>query len=100
MKFYIPNNHIYKIEDIDIGWLLPAEFVYHERSIVLLEFSNGWIVETDENFNTYFTLISGKQLPTITDQEYSQLILDKKTFLCKKRAEEFRTAWAKFFPSR
>jgi hypothetical protein len=98
MKFYIPNDRIAQVNEDDCIWLNPADFSLHKKAIVLYEWSNGWLFEADDSFNTYFTLITGKQLPTITDAEYAQFIVDKIAFLGKKRTEEFRTAWAEFQP--
>jgi len=98
MKFYVPSNSIAYLEDQDCTWLNPADFNFHKRCITLYEWANGWIFEADESFNSFFTIITGKQLPIITDEEYQQFVMDKVAFLSKKRTEEFRTAWAEFLP--
>lgn len=100
MKFYIPNSSIVHLEDQDCTWLNPADFSFHARRITLQEWGNGWIFEADGSFNSFFTIITGKQLPTITDEEYQQFVMDKVAFLSKKRTEEFRIAWAEFQPKR
>jgi hypothetical protein len=98
MKFYIPNDRIAQVNEDDCIWLNPAEFVSHRKAIILYEWANGWIFEADDSFNTYFKLITGKQLPTITDAEYAQYIVDKIAFLGKERCQQFRTAWTEFQP--
>ena len=98
MKFYVPNDCMHYIKEGDCAWLNPAEFNPHKKAIILYEWSNGWIAETDDSFNSYFTLITGKQLPTITDAEYAQFIVDKIAFLGKERCRQFRTAWAEIQP--
>lgn len=98
MKFYIPNNKIEQVDEEDCIWLNPADFRTHQKSIVLDQWGNGWIFEADDSFNSFFTLITGKQLPVITDAEYAQFVVDKIAFLGKKRAEEFRSAWLEFQP--
>jgi len=98
MKFYIPNDRIAQVNEDDCTWLNPADFNMHKRAIILYQWANGWIFEADDSFNTYFTLITGKQLPTITDAEYAQFIIDKVAFLSKERTEQFRSSWAQFQP--
>lgn len=98
MKFYIPGNCINQINEEDCIWLNPAEFSSSRKAIILLEWSNGWIFEADDSFNTYFTLITSKQLPTITDAEYAQFIVDKIAFLGKERCRQFTFAWSQFHP--
>jgi hypothetical protein len=100
MKFYIPNDKIDQVNEEDCKWLNPADFQPHKRSITLYEYSNGWIFEAEESFNSFFKLITGKKLPTITDAEYAQFVLDKVAFFSKDRAEQFRTAWAEFLPKK
>lgn len=98
MKFYIPNDRISRVDEDDCVWLNPADFNSHKEAIILDQWANGWIFEADDSFNTYFTLITGKQLPTITDAEYAQFIVDKIAFLGRDRARQFRLAWAEFQP--
>lgn len=98
MKFYIPSHCIEQVNEEDCKWLNPAHFNLHKRSIILYEWANGWIFEADDSFNTYFTLITGKQLPIITDAEYAQFIVDKVAFLSKERSEQFRSSWGQFQP--
>lgn len=100
MKFYIPNDRISTVEDYGCEWLTTADFNPHKRAIVLYEWGNGWIFEADDYFNTYFTLMTGKKLPTITDDEYKQFLMDKIAFLSKARNKEFKTAWLQFQPKR
>ena len=100
MKFYIPNDRISMIEEYDCAWLMPADFNPHKKAIVLYEWANGWIIESDDYFNTYFVLMTGKKLPTITDDEYKQFVMDKIAFLSKARNNEFKTAWLEFRPKR
>ena len=100
MKFYIPANRIYLIEDFDCEMLTEADYDSHKRAITLCMWSNGWIYETDDGFDTYFTLVTGYRLPTVTDDEYNQYIMDKITFLSKERAKQFRSAWTTFQPKR
>jgi hypothetical protein len=98
MKFYIPNICFNSVSHHELNWLVPAEFNWAKRSIYLYEYSNGWIADADDSFNSFFTLTTGNKLPTITDAEYNQYVLDKVAFFSKTRAEEFRTAWAEFQP--
>ena len=100
MKFYIPCNRITLIEEYDCKWLTEADFLPSQRRIVLREWASGWIFESDDYFNTYFTLMSGHKLPTLTDDEYKQFVMDKVAFLSKERATQFRLAWAEFQPKR
>lgn len=98
MKFYIPNNFIHCINEKDCRWLMPADFNQNREALVFNEWSSGWIFEADDSFNTYFTIVTGNQLPTITDAEYAQFVIDKVAFLGRERAKQFRTAWIKFRP--
>lgn len=98
MKFYVPNSRIDQIELHDCTWLNPAHFDSNKEALVLDQWANGWIFEADESFNSFFTIITGNQLPTITDAEYAQFVMDRIAFLGKERARQFRTAWVQFLP--
>lgn len=100
MKFYIPCDRLVAIEDYDCKWLTEANFIPSQRKIVLQEWASGWIFESDEEFNTYFTLITGHKLPTITNEEYNQFVMDKVAFLSKERANQFKLAWINFLPNK
>jgi len=100
MKFYVPHSVIDHLEEQECTWLNPADFSFHKRCIRMNDWASGWIFEADDSFNSFFTIITGKQLPTITDEEYQQFVMDRVAFLSKKRAEEFRTAWVAFLPKR
>lgn len=98
MKFYIPNDRICQLNEDDCIWLNPADFSVRKKSLILDQWANGWIFESDDSFNSFFTLITGNQLPTVTDAEYAQFVADKVAFLGKDRCEQFRLAWAQFQP--
>lgn len=91
MKFYVPNEISSHIEDVE--WLVPAEYNINKNTLTLYEWANGYIMEADEHFQSFFALSFGIVLPRVTDAEYAQFILDKVTFLDKGRAEQFKTTW-------
>jgi len=96
MKFYIPTGCIYLISEDDCFWLQPVEFISYRNAIKLNKWANGWLAEADESFNSYFTIISGSQLPIITDAEYFQVVADGIAFFSKERAKQFRSTWREF----
>lgn len=99
MKFYVPNECIDQIDNDGVcKWLQPADFDGDRRCLILDQWANGWIFEADESFNTFFTITTGKRLPTVTDHEYQQFVMDRVAFFSKERASEFRRAWIEFRP--
>lgn len=96
MKFYVPCEAIRYLKDEDFEWLMPADFCVGRQSITLYQYSNGWIIEADESFNTFFALITGRKLPYITDQEYRQFLLDKVAYLGRERTQNIWKAWCAF----
>lgn len=93
MKFYVPNEITAQIKDEDVDWLNPAEYSTTKNTLTLYQWSNGYIMEADEYFRSFFALSSGKVLPMVTEAEYTQFIIDKVTFLSKDRAKQFKSAW-------
>lgn len=97
MKFYIPSRMLHMIQEEDFLWLGPTDFNIEKKRLEKKgKYSDGWIFEADEGFNTFFTIRTGLQLPTITDQEYTQLNLDGVAFLGKERTAKLIKAWEAF----
>lgn len=96
MKFYIPNTCLSEVEDQDCVWLKPVVFNRTRKALILDQWANGWLFEADESFNSFFTVITGNQLPTVSDAEYAQLEMDRISFLSKERTRQFGLAWNKF----
>lgn len=96
MKFYIPNRMLNKLEDGEFEWLTAAYFDVDRECILKDQYGEGWIIESDDGFNTFFTIKTGLQLPVITNQEYAQLNLDNIAFLGKERTYKLGLAWDAF----
>lgn len=93
MKFFVPNEITSLINDEEVEWLNPANYSPTKNTLTLFEWSNGYIMEVDECFHSFFALCHGKVLPTVLDAEYAQFIVDKVTFFGKSRAKQFNSTW-------
>lgn len=98
MKFYVPCDKAHHVEDQDVIWLEEATLEFNKKRLVLYQWSDGYIFEADESFQTFFAIQTGFQMPYITDQEYAQLIVDKIAYLDKARVNQLRVAWAHLHP--
>lgn len=98
MKFYVPCDKAFHVEDEDVVWLEEATLEWDKKRLVLYEWADGYIFEADDSFQTFFAIKTGFQMPYITDQEYAQLIVDKIAYLDKARVNQLRTAWGQLNP--
>ena len=98
MKYCIPSGLVTNTYlENNCEWVEPIEFIEYRKAIINNPIKiNGWILESDDSFDSYFVLVSGIQIPKIFDSEYSQLSLDNIAFLSKTRFQEFRKLWKKF----
>lgn len=99
MKFYVPCDKAYHVEDQEgIVWLDEATMQWDRNRIILDLWASGYIFETDESFQTFFAIKTGFQMPYISDQEYGQLVVDKVAYLDKARVNQLRVAWGQLRP--
>ena len=98
MKFYVPCDKAHHVDGQDVIWLEEATLEFHKKRLVLYQWSDGYIFEADESFQTFFAIQTGFPMPFITDQEYNQLIVDKIAYLDKARTNQLRAAWAHLHP--
>ena len=98
MKFYVPCDKAYYLEDQDVAWIDEATLEFHKKRLVRYQWSDGYIFEADESFQTFFAIQTGFQMPYITDQEYTQFTIDKIAYLDKARVNQLRAAWGQLHP--
>jgi hypothetical protein len=98
MKFYVPGDRCYLLDDQDVEWLEAVNLNRHKERLELGQWGNGVMFEADESIQTFVMILSGFMIPPITEQEYIQLKLDKMAYMGKERAELMRKCWFAFNP--
>lgn len=94
MKFYVPNSKTFHVNEEDVKWLQPATLDYHKTKIIVHQWPDGYLFETDEYFQTFFSIKTGYTLPNISDQEYTQFVLDGVAYLDKSKIMNILAALA------
>ena len=91
MKCYLPYNYVSYIDE-NISLLHPVTYSNVRRMIAIDTWGNGWMCEIDTEFETYFTVLTGKRLPTISNEEYKHLVFNAFLFFGKARNLQFLEA--------